>query len=159
MSKRDMIFLNIGVGACSSIVTTFLVLYLLSISATSAPLSQPTGAAEGLLASAQQVVQQTKSPAAGLGTVLQFCRSDAGKFCAQKTTASEQLECLHDHFDEVSSACGKLLQKMRDSFAPCKADIDKFCATAGYGGGRMIACLQAQSSQLSAACAKRVGTK
>jgi hypothetical protein len=40
--------------------------------------------------------------------------------------------------------------------AACKGDYDKFCKGTMPGGGRIIACLDKQSMQLSAACKKVV---
>jgi len=40
--------------------------------------------------------------------------------------------------------------------AACKGDYDKFCKGTMPGGGRIIACLDKQSAQLSAACKKVV---
>jgi hypothetical protein len=36
--------------------------------------------------------------------------------------------------------------------AACKADVDKLCPGVQPGGGRIIACLQANEAQVSAAC-------
>jgi hypothetical protein len=40
--------------------------------------------------------------------------------------------------------------------ATCKTDYDKFCKGTMPGGGRVLACLGKQGSQLSAACQKVV---
>lgn len=40
--------------------------------------------------------------------------------------------------------------------AACKGDYDKFCKGTLPGGGRVIACLDKQTTQLSAACKKVV---
>jgi Cysteine rich repeat len=143
MSKRDIIF-------------TLLVLFLLSVSGTSASSPQPASTATGLLAGAKQTVQQEFQPAAGLGNPVQICQSDVSKFCAKEVSQDEKVECLQDHFGEVSSACHARLQKTRDSFAPCKKEIGAYCMKAGYGGGKMLNCLRAQASRLSSACAERV---
>jgi hypothetical protein len=160
MSKRDMIFLNIGVGACSSIVTTFVVLFSLSLAGTSVSTPQPTGGTEGLLFSAQQTVQQAGLPgrpfATGQGSVVQICKSDTERFCAKRASDADQIACLQDHFDEVSEACHKQLQDRRDHFAPCKNDIARFCAQTGYGGGRMEKCLREAGAKLSQSCARLV---
>ena len=39
-----------------------------------------------------------------------------------------------------------------DQRGACKADYDKYCAGTPPGGGRVVACLTKQQSQLSDAC-------
>jgi hypothetical protein len=36
----------------------------------------------------------------------------------------------------------------------CRSDYDRLCSTVQPGGGRVLACLQSHSSQLSSACAQ-----
>ena len=43
---------------------------------------------------------------------------------------------------------------LTDQRGACKADYDKYCAGTVPGGGRIIACLNKQHDQLSAACKK-----
>jgi Cysteine rich repeat len=41
-----------------------------------------------------------------------------------------------------------------DQRGACKADYEKYCAGTMPGGGRVVACLNKQHDQLSAACQK-----
>ncbi len=157
MSQRHVILISLIVSVCTWFVMTGLAAGLIAASGTAAP-SAPSGAVTELLANAKQAVQQVASPAVAPAAALQFCRSDADKFCPQKKGA-ELSECLQDHFDEVSAACHTFLQKSRDNLTACKDEIGKYCATAGYGGGRMVNCLKEHMSKLSSACAKIIGVK
>ena len=49
---------------------------------------------------------------------------------------------------------GPALAQSGDGRGACKADYDKFCAGTAPGGGRVVACLTKQQSQLSDACKK-----
>jgi hypothetical protein len=49
---------------------------------------------------------------------------------------------------------GPALAQSGDGRGACKADYDKFCAGTTPGGGRVVACLTKQQSQLSDACKK-----
>ena len=39
---------------------------------------------------------------------------------------------------------------------PCASDIEKFCTTVKFGGGRIAKCLKTNEAQLSAACKTRI---
>jgi Cysteine rich repeat len=160
MFWQRAVFINLAVSVGASVVTTFLVLFLLSASNTNTSAQPPAGTAEGLLTSAQQAVQQAAlpgtSPATGQASALQMCKSHMEKLCAKETSASNQIECLQEHFNQVSEACHARLQAGRDSFAPCQDDITRFCAEAGYGGGRMMNCLRGAGAKLSISCARFV---
>jgi Cysteine rich repeat len=49
---------------------------------------------------------------------------------------------------------GSALAQATDQRGSCKADYDKYCAGTTPGGGRVVACLNKQHDQLSAACQK-----
>ena len=51
-------------------------------------------------------------------------------------------------------ASGSALVQTTDQRGACKADYDKYCAGTMPGGGRVVACLNKQHDQLSAACQK-----
>jgi hypothetical protein len=46
------------------------------------------------------------------------------------------------------------LAQTADQRGACKADYEKYCAGTMPGGGRVVACLNKQHDQLSAACQK-----
>jgi hypothetical protein len=47
---------------------------------------------------------------------------------------------------------GSAFAQSGDGRGACKADYDKYCAGTPPGGGRVVACLNKQQSQLSDAC-------
>ena len=49
---------------------------------------------------------------------------------------------------------GSAFAQATDQRGACKADYDKYCAGTMPGGGRVVACLNKQHDQLSAACQK-----
>ena len=49
---------------------------------------------------------------------------------------------------------GSAIAQTTDQRGACKADYDKYCAGTLPGGGRVVACLNKQHDQLSAACQK-----
>ncbi len=51
-------------------------------------------------------------------------------------------------------ASGSAFAQATDQRGACKADYDKYCAGTMPGGGRVVACLNKQHDQLSAACQK-----
>jgi hypothetical protein len=51
-------------------------------------------------------------------------------------------------------ASGSALAQTTDQRGACKADYDKYCVGTMPGGGRVVACLNKQHDQLSAACQK-----
>ena len=54
----------------------------------------------------------------------------------------------------VIGCSGSAFAQSGDGRGACKADYDKFCAGTTPGGGRVVACLTKQQSQLSDACKK-----
>jgi hypothetical protein len=148
MFNRRAILMNVNHGACARFIITGLAVFAFLLWGSNS-------SAQGLAGTAQQPAQQHASvPAAKFAKI---CQKEVSKFCAQKNTPKEQSECLNDHYAEASSECQKSLKEARDRFfAPCKKEVDAYCATAGYGGGKMTSCLRAQQSKLSKACADRV---
>ena len=49
---------------------------------------------------------------------------------------------------------GAAFAQATDPSGACKADYDKYCTGTAPGGGRVVACLNKQRDQLSAACKK-----
>jgi hypothetical protein len=50
------------------------------------------------------------------------------------------------------SSCAVAQTATADQRGSCKQDYEKFCAGTTPGGGRIVACLNKQYGQLSAAC-------
>lgn len=88
--------------------------------------------------------------------IIAICNQDSENFCHATTAGTDQEACLQDHFQEVSDECKKSLQKTRDSFFPCKKEIEQKCTNIGYGGGRMLKCLREHFADLSKECQDRV---
>ncbi|WFU14065.1 cysteine rich repeat-containing protein [Bradyrhizobium sp. CB3481] len=54
---------------------------------------------------------------------------------------------------------GSAIAQSGDGRGACKADYDKYCAGTLPGGGRVVACLNKQQSQLSDACKKVLASR
>ena len=83
------------------------------------------------------------------------CADDLKKFCADvKPGGGAKMKCLHDHEAQLSDACKKQLETMKNrrGQGPCAADIAKFCKDVQAGGGRIRQCLQQHQADLTAEC-------
>jgi hypothetical protein len=85
------------------------------------------------------------------------CQTEAAKLCPGKKS-QEADACVQDHYDDASADCRTTLDFVRRRFVPCQSVITQFCSKAGYGGGRMAACLQ-KVDKLSAQCADVVNSR
>jgi hypothetical protein len=92
-------------------------------------------------------------PAAAAGP----CAADEQKFCSELQPGGGRIvRCLHAHANELSDACKSHIrekrQEMAEAWKVCKPDVEKLCAGVQRGGGRILACLKAHESAVSAAC-------
>ena len=156
MTKLQIILLCFAVSLASSVMTTAVALHYFVPqypAATSASAPLPASPAFTALQSFAAVPQPAQAPA----LEIKICDGDIAKFCGNDTK-KPSMECLQDHFDEVSLSCHKALEIRRDRFIPCKDEIAHYCANAGYGTGRMANCLRQNKSHLSGACTRAVGS-
>jgi Golgi apparatus protein 1 len=85
------------------------------------------------------------------------CAADIQKFCADVPTGSGRVEeCLEKHAKELSPECKtrheNLQKEMGTLAATCREDISQFCSDVVPGSGRIAACLQNRSDDLSPVC-------
>jgi hypothetical protein len=84
------------------------------------------------------------------------CMEDARKLCPGVTVGEGKLEaCLSAHKDQLSSACSARMAQFKKASDACRADADKFCATAKLGPERMQ-CMSQHRDQLSPDCQELV---
>ena len=103
------------------------------------------------------------------------CQADIQKLCKDiKVGGGRVRDCLKSHASELSPGCKQMMDSNQGIFAQdgagggarqrraqgvleaCKADLDKHCKGIQPGGGRLRACLEKHSSELSDACKKSV---
>jgi hypothetical protein len=119
----------------------------------------------GPIASAQQNI---------IETVATGCESELKTFCSGVTPGEGRiLSCLYAYGDKLSGQCEyalydaaaqleRFVQALTYVANECDEDIDKYCASVQAGEGRILACLDAQSSNIQARCTqalKDVGAK
>jgi hypothetical protein len=85
------------------------------------------------------------------------CAADIRKFCADVPTGGGRVEaCLEKHAKELSPECKtrhkNLAKEMGTLAATCRQDISQFCSDVVPGRGRIAACLQNHSDDLSPVC-------
>ncbi|OFY98350.1 MAG: hypothetical protein A2070_01630 [Bdellovibrionales bacterium GWC1_52_8] len=89
------------------------------------------------------------------------CSPDIEKFCKDVEPGEGRLlRCLKEHENELSSDCkekGQVLKKkMQGAKDACKADVQKFCKGVKPGKRRLMRCMKAHESELSAECKTKV---
>ncbi len=119
----------------------------------------------GPIASAQQDI---------IETVATGCETELKSFCSGVTPGEGRiLSCLYAYGDKLSGQCEyalydaaaqleRFVQALTYVANECDADIDKYCARVEAGEGRILACLDAQGSNLQGRCTqalKDVGAK
>ncbi len=109
----------------------------------------------GSIASAQQGLVET---------VVNGCETELKTYCAGVTPGEGRvLSCLYAYGDKLSGQCefalydaAAQLERFVAALSyvanECDADIDMYCASVQAGEGRILACLDAQSSKLQPRC-------
>jgi hypothetical protein len=119
----------------------------------------------GPIASAQQNIVET---------VATGCESELKTYCSGVTPGEGRiLSCLYAYGDKLSGQCefalydaAAQLERFVAALSyvanECGDDIDKFCASVEMGEGRILACLDSNSSKIQGRCTqalKDVGLK
>ena len=89
----------------------------------------------------------------------QACKAPAEKLCPG-TSGGATLDCMRWRYADLPQACQDALwasQEKYDQFKSiCAGDLDRWCKTVAPGEGRLIACLRANTAQLSPVCREMV---
>ena len=84
------------------------------------------------------------------------CSAEVARLCPRSRGDLLLLSCLRVHEAEVTRACkgdaDALLATEREISAACEGDADRLCVGVQPGGGRVVACLLHQESNLSQSC-------
>jgi hypothetical protein len=119
----------------------------------------------GAIASAQQNI---------IETVAKGCESELKTYCSGVTVGEGRvLSCLYAYGDKLSGQCefalydaAAQLERFVAALSyvanECGDDIDKFCASVEMGQGRILACLDSNSTKIQGRCTqalKDVGAK
>lgn len=120
-----------------------------------------------MLLAAVAAVAQTDTPATGAGGRGRFraaCSEDLQRFCFGLQPGGGRLvQCLSSHTSELSAACGTVIAATGRGgaklHAACNQDLQRFCVGVQPGGGRLIQCLSAHTSELSVACGNLIAAR
>jgi len=84
------------------------------------------------------------------------CTAAVARLCPASRGDLLLLGCLRAHEAEISRACpgdlDAVLAKAQEIGESCDGDVAKLCPNVQAGGGRVVACLQANESNLSQGC-------
>lgn len=92
------------------------------------------------------------------------CRTELDTYCKTVTPGEgRKVACIFAHNDKLSRPCENALYDSADEFrnasqnlsdfaAACQTDIEKFCPAVQAGGGRILACLEKNKTQISGTC-------
>lgn len=92
------------------------------------------------------------------------CETDLENYCSQVTPGEGRLlHCMAAHGDKISGQCeyafyqaATLLEQLSVAInylaQECKADIETHCSDVEMGDGKILACLEAHSEDVSEAC-------
>jgi hypothetical protein len=92
------------------------------------------------------------------------CQADVARLCPGAQPGHGAIgACLRQNADQLSAECKAHLDERRAHFRAareaCQADVAKLCADVKPGGGRIAACLQQHSSEVSDSCRAQWPTK
>jgi Golgi apparatus protein 1 len=97
----------------------------------------------------------------GVARAEDACRADVEKLCkGVRPGEGRVLVCLQANEAQLSPACkqqvGVIGAKAKEIGAACGDDVQQFCPNVKTGGGRILKCLVANSSNLSQMCQNMV---
>ena len=97
-------------------------------------------------------------------TVAKGCEKELTSYCKDVTPGEGRvLACLYAHSDKLTGQCEyalydaavqleRLVAALSYVANECDADLEKFCANIEVGEGRVLKCLDENSSEISARC-------
>ncbi len=97
-------------------------------------------------------------------SIFESCAKDLETYCGAVTPGNGRtLACIYAHEDKVSDDCDAatengatlldwFFETVRYVYDRCADDVQKHCAGTEFGGGRILSCLNENSSQLTDAC-------
>lgn len=97
-------------------------------------------------------------------TISKGCEKELTSYCSNVTPGNGRiLACLYAHSDKLSGQCEyalydvaveleRFVAGLKYTANECGTDIDKFCADVAIGEGRVLNCLDENSSKISARC-------
>ncbi len=97
-------------------------------------------------------------------SIFESCAKDLETYCGAVTPGNGRtLACIYAHEDKVSDDCDAatengatlldwFFETVRYVYDRCADDVQKHCAGTEFGGGRILSCLNEQSSELTDAC-------
>lgn len=96
--------------------------------------------------------------------VMNACATDINSYCPQVTPGQGRiLHCMAAHEDKISGQCqyalyqaATVIEQLAAATAylidQCGADAEKHCSAVAMGEGRILACLDDNADDVSAAC-------
>ncbi|WP_436636868.1 cysteine rich repeat-containing protein [Microbaculum sp. FT89] len=100
--------------------------------------------------------------------VLEACEEPIETFCSEVTPGDGRIiSCLYAHENHLGETCANTISDVgdildhvfatiRNAMATCAPDIEKQCHGVGFGGGRIMTCLQENSSSIAPECRAEV---
>ena len=97
-------------------------------------------------------------------SIFESCAKDLETYCSAVTPGNGRtLACIYAHEDKVSDDCDAatengatlldwFFETVRYVYDRCADDVQKHCAGTEFGGGRILSCLNENSSELTDAC-------
>jgi len=99
-------------------------------------------------------------------SVVNGCKKELTTYCSNVTPGDGRvLACLYAHSDKLSGQCeyalydaAVQLERFVGALSyvanECDADLDKFCSGVAMGKGRLLTCLDENSSKISSRCSQ-----
>ncbi|MEO1459479.1 MAG: cysteine rich repeat-containing protein [Pseudomonadota bacterium] len=120
--------------------------------------------AAALAAGALSVPFALPAPASAQ-SVLEACAEDIATYCASVEPGHGRIAaCLYAHETTISEGCDAatgetsdildtFFARLREVYEACGPDAARFCSDVETGGGRVLACLKENESEIESACA------